>query len=286
RKLDEPEKYRDGEYSGWAPTYVDYNYGDSRPFHVPERFGHALLEVGRQEVTPPAKVFELIFKSDFNSGETRAFANGILRDECFRGPGKSLSSKAEGSPTLYLKHPLENLEDATLIMTFKLHTNGVLNYYGRTPDGWKCGACRHEMFLTQEAIEGRKRQLASEGHGLFPMFDLYDTHADKPAWKPWGRLWKGPGPWALVTGYFSEPSPSYANYPGTDWVILRTRLGVFRRDPGRSPVWPDITGQSLVPATQGYPDGLVFYASKRMSISDLVIFRGTDIEPPEKVKGV
>lgn len=288
QRLDEPEKYRDGELSAWAPTYLDYNYNDSQPFSVPERFGHVLLEVGTVEVPPPPKVFEVIYRTDFSSGEVGSFANGVLRDQSFRGPGKCLTSKPEGNTTLYLRHPLLDVQDATLIFTFRMPKDGRLGYYGRSPDGWQCGACRHEVFLTPEAVEERKKlRPYGKDIALFPTFDLYDTHADKAAWKPWGRVWKGPGPWALMTGYFSEPTIGNVMYPGKDWAVVRTRLGAFRRFTGRSSVDSRIPGQGLVPMTQGYPDGLVFFADSRsLLLGDLVIFRGVDQEPPERVRDV
>ena len=285
RPLDEPKMYRDGEYSGWAPTYSAYSYGDSRPFHHPHRFGHAVFDVGTVDVTPPRRLFEVIYRSDFDHGITQPFTNGTLRDESFRGPGRSYASQPDGKPTLYFRQPLEELEDATLIMVFRMPKDGRLYHYARTPDGWKCGASRHEFFITPEAAAARKVDQA--GFALFPTLDLYDMHADKPAWKPWGRLWKGPGPWAMVTGYFSEPSESAVIYPGTDWTILRMRLGEFRRYAGRSPKAPEIPGQILVPRGLDYPDGLVFFpAPGPLIISDLVIFRGADVEPPQRVAGI
>ena len=285
RPLDEPKRYRDGEYSGWAPTYSAYNYGDSRPFHHPHRFGHAVVDVGTVDVAPPPRLFEVIYRSDFDQGITTPFTNGTLRDESFRGPGRSYASQPGGKPTLYFRQPLEELEDATLIMVFRMPRDGRLYHYARTPDGWKCGACRHEYFITPEAAAARKVDRA--GFALFPALDLYDMHADKAAWKPWGRLWKGPGPWAMVTGYLSEPSESAVIHPGTDWTILRMRLGEFRRYAGRSPKAPEIRGQTLVPRELGYPDGLVFFpAPGPLTISDLVIFRGADVEPPQRVAGI
>jgi len=285
RPLDKPKLYRDGEYSGWAPTYSAYNYADSRPFHHPHRFGHAVLDVGTVDVAPPRRLFDVIYRSDFDSGITQPFANGILRDESFQGPGRSYASQPSGSPTLYFKQPLQDLEDVMLIMAFRLPKDGRLYHYARTPDGWKCGACRHEFFITPEAAAARKVDKA--GFALFPTLDLYDMHADKAAWKPWGRLWKGPGPWAKVTGFLSEPSESAVIHPGTDWTILRMRLGEFRRYAGRSPRAPEIPGQSLVPRGLGYPDGLVFFpAPGPVIISDLVVFRGADVEAPRPVTGI
>src|SRR5262249_59149186 len=89
-KLDAPEKYRLAEYTCWAPTYADFCgwpfYSDSRPFHLSERFGHALLEVGTQDVKPPPRLFEILFRSDFDDGKTNRFQNAALADDNFRGP--------------------------------------------------------------------------------------------------------------------------------------------------------------------------------------------------------
>jgi hypothetical protein len=285
RPLDKPHLYRDGEYSGWAPTYSAYNYSDSRPFHHPHRFGHAVLDVGTVEVAPPPRLFEVVYRSEFDRGITAPFGNGMLRDESFRGPGRSYASRPAGSPTLYFRQPLKALDDAMLIMVLRMPRNGRLYHYARTPDGWKCGACRHEFFITPEAAAARKVDQA--GFALFPALELYDMHADKAAWKPWGRLWKGPGPWAMVTGYLSEPSESAVIYPGTDWTILRMRLGEFRRYAGRSKKAPEIPGQILMPRGQDYPGGMAFFpAPGPLIISDLVVFRGADVEPPQRVAGI
>jgi hypothetical protein len=77
-------------------------------------------------------------------------------------------------------------------------------------------------------------------------------------------------------------SESAVIFPGTDWAVLRMRLGEFRRYAGRSPKAPEIPGQILVPRDLDYPGGLVFFpAPGPLLISDLVIFRGADVEPPD-----
>ena len=46
-------------------------------------------------------------------------------------------------------------------------------------------------------------------------------------------------------------------------------------------------GDRLVPRELDYPDGLVFFpAPGPLIISDLVIFRGADVEPPQRVAGI
>ena len=289
RPLDEPEKCHQGEYSAWAPTYDDYSYPNAMPFHHPEYFGHAVLEVGKKKTARPKKVFDIIYKSKFDEGVIGPWLvwrpgnpkdKPSLVDESFRGVGKSLTFPPGGPHSMLLNMPLKDLEHATLIMTFRMTKNGRLYYYGRAPDNWQCGAHRHDVFMTKEEAAMRKATVRA-GYSLFPPLNVYHTHADFLAWKPLGRLWKAPGDWALMSGYFSEPSIGSILWPGTDWCILRTRVGLFRRFHGRN------RGQALVPRDQNYPGGFTFApGGTPIRISDIVIFRGHDVEPPERVAGV
>lgn len=134
--------------------------------------------------------------------------------------------------------------------------------------------------MTQQAADERAA-IQSAGYSLYPPLNVYHTHADFLAWKPLGRRWKAPGDWALMSGYFSEPSIGSVISPGTDWCILRTRLGLFRCYHG-----PD-QGQRLVPRKQGYPGGLTFApGNSQLLLGDVVIFRGFDVEPPSRVAGL
>ena len=214
RPLDEPDKCRQGEYSAWAPTYDDYSYPNAMPFHHPEYFGHALLEVGARKTPRPKKVFEVLYRSQFDEdkiGPWLVWRPGNpedkpnLVDESFRGPGKSLTFAPGGPHSMRLNIPLKDLEHVSMIMTFRMTKNGRLSYYGRAPDNWQCGAHRHDVFMTKEAAAKRKATKRA-GYSLFPPLNVYHTHADFLAWKPLGRLWKAPGGWALMSGYFSEPT--------------------------------------------------------------------------------
>jgi len=258
-KLKDPTKYREGEDTAWSPTYCHSS-------HIVQRFGHVVLEVAAADVDVPERLFEVIFRADFDDGRVGPFENGAIAEENFRGPGKCLAPKG-GAGALYFRQPLRELDDVTLIMALKMPNNGRLYYYGRAPDNEQCEADRHEVFVTPE--EARKRK--------FPAMDDYDTHGSMMAWKSHGRLRAFPGPWAMMTGHFSEPSIGSVMFPGTHWVILRTRLGQFRRQ----------TSQGMVPPEQNYPNGLVFHAGKDpFLIDELVIFRGADLEPPARVSGV
>jgi len=258
-KLKDPAAYREGEDTAWAPTLCHSS-------HVVQRFGHALLEAGTAEVKPPDKLFEVLFRANFDDGKVGPFEDAEIANQSFRGPGKCIQPKG-GSGTIYFRHGIETLDDVTLIMALRMPQNGRLYYYGRAPDDEQCEADRHEVFMTPEEAKQRK----------FPAMDDYDTHGSMMAWKSHGRLVKFPGPWAVMTGHFSEPSIGSVMSPGTDWVILRTRLGQLRRQ----------TSQGLVPPEQGYPKGLVFHAGREpYQIDDFIIFRGADLEPPARVAGL
>jgi predicted esterase len=301
-KLEEPKKYRLAEYTCWSPTMADFCgwpfYSDSRPFHFAERFGRVQLEVGAKVDVPPVARFEVLFKSDFDNGEVGAFQKAVLHEDNYRGQGKSLGF-ADVENTIRLAQPLENLDDVTLLLTLKMpHVDPQtspgwnkgplfhqrLSVFGEAPDGRRCGAERYEIFLSPEMAAARTKTIEEAHQKQFGggTFELYDTHADMLRWKPCGRVRKGPGPWAMVEGFFAEPSPGQVRWPGTDWTIVRLRLGTFRRDPGPN------QGQRLVPREQNYPKGLIFTAlpQEDVRMDDVVIFRGDDQEPPSRVSGV
>ncbi len=258
-KLKYPAAYREGEDTAWSPTLCHTS-------HIVQRFGHAVLEAGTVDVKPPEKLFEVLFRANFDDGKVGPFEDAEIADESFRGPGKCIRPKG-GAGTIYFRHTLENLDDVTMLMALRMPQDGRLYYYGRAPDDEQCEADRHEVFMTTEAAAKRK----------FPAMDDYDTHGSMMAWKSHGRLCKFPGPWAMMTGHFSEPSIGSVMQPGTDWVILRTRIGQFHRQ----------TSQGMVPMEQGYPKGLVFHAGKEpYLIDDFIVFRGMDLEPPKQVTGL
>jgi hypothetical protein len=291
-KLDRAKDYRLPEHTAWAPTMAEFSgwpfYADSRPFHIAERFGHAVLEVGTQEVTPPARLFEVIVKVDFDDGGAGPFQGGAIFDENFRGPGKSLGFP-EGKNQIRLAQPLQDLDDVTLIFTYKRTVTKLpyephLSVTGDAPDGKWCGPERYEIFLPPEMADARMKMLDEYHRGKYQggIFELYDTHADMVRWKPCGRVRPGPGGWAMVEGYFSEPSCGQIRWPMGEWVIVRIRPALFRRQPGPQ------QGQRLVPLSQNYPNGLLFRANPKdnVRIDDVIIFRGADVEPPQRVGGL
>ena len=257
-RLKEPENYREGEDTSWSPTYCHSS-------HIAQRFGHAVLEVGAKPVAPPEKLFELIYRSDFNGGETAGWSGVTVVEDNFRGEGRCIAPK-DGTGAIQFAVPLRDLDDVTLIMAIRMPKDGRLYYYGRAPDSEQCDADRHEIFMTKAAIEARK----------FPALHDYDTHGSMMAWKSHGRRRKGPGAWEMMTGHFSEPSIGSVMSPGTDWAVLRTRLGMMRRQ----------RSQGLVPPSQNYPRGLTFASGRAYLIDEVVVFRGMDLDPPERVGGV
>jgi len=257
-RLKDPSKYREGEDSSWSPSYCY----DS---HIAERFGHAVLAVGAADVKPPEKLFEVIYRADFDDGRAAGWNGVKVVDQNFRGPGKCIAPTG-GKGAIHFGRPLKDLDDVTLIMAFKMPANGRLYYYGRAPDNMQCEADRHEVWMP--AAQAAKRK--------FPHLHDYDTHGSMMAWKSHGRLRPWPGPWKMMTGHFSEPSIGSVMSPGTDWCILRTRVGQFRRQ----------HQQNVVPISQNYPRGLTFATGSAFLIDDFLIFRGTDVEPPKAVTGV
>jgi hypothetical protein len=289
-KLDEPDKYRQAEYTCWSPTMADFCgwpfYADSRPFHIAQRFGHAVLEVGTQDVAAPAKKFEVLYRSDFAGGQLGPFKNAVLVDDDSRGT-KCLTF-ADGQNRIQFAQPLEDLDDVTLMLVFKLKEQVLpvqhLSITGKAPDGIWCGAERYEFLISKEEAETRSKFLEEyhkEKYGDGP-YRLYDTHADMVRWKPCGGVRKGPGPFALVEGFFAEPSGGQVRWPGKDWVIARIRPALFRRAPQPK------QGQKLVPLSQNYPDGLTLSANPRdgFRLAEMIVFRGVDTEPPARVTGV
>ena len=258
-RIPNPQKYRIGEDTAWSPTYCESS-------HVAQRFGHAVLEAGTVDVPPAAKPFEVIYKSDFDDGKVTGWWNAkAVADENFRGAGKCLAPKA-GSGAVQFRPALKNMDDVTLIYALKMPGDGRFSYYGRAGDNEQCEADRHEVLITAETAKARK----------WPAMDEWHTHASKMAWRPMGKLWKGPGPWKMMTGHFSEPSIGNVMWPGTDWVVVHTRLGMLRRQ----------RSQGLVPMTQDYPRGFTFAAGKPYFLDNVVIFRGADVQPPRPVTGV
>ena len=256
--LKDPGKYREGEDTSWSPTWCESS-------HIAQRFGHAVLEVGTTEVPPPEKLIEVIYKSDFDDGKTAGWSGVKAAEENFRGAGKCIAP-AKGTGAIQFTKRLRNLDDVTLIYCLKMPQDGRLYYYGRAPDGEQCEADRHEVFTTKAAADARH----------FPKLHDYDTHGSMMAWRSHGRLRKVPGPWSMMTGHFSEPSIGSVMSPGTDWVIVRTRLGMMRRQ----------RSQGLVPMSQNYPRGLTFAAGKPYFLDHVVVFRGADLEGPQQVTGV
>jgi len=257
-KIPNPENYREGEDTAWSPTWCESS-------HVCQRFGHAVLEAGTVAVKPPEKLFELIYRSGFDDGKVAGFSGVKVADDSFRGPGKCIAP-AGGSGAVQFTQALKDMDDVTLIYALKMTADGRLYYYGRAPDNEQCEADRHEVFMTPEAADARK----------WAGLDEWSTHASKMAWRSHGRRRRGPGPWAMMTGHFSEPSIGSVMFPGTDWVLVRTRLGMLRRQ----------RSQGLVPMTQNYPRGLTFASGSPYRMDEVIIFRGVDVEAPERVTGV
>lgn len=255
----EPAKYREGEDTSWAPTGCESS-------HIIQTWGHALLEAGTVDVAPPAKVFELIYKSDFDAGQIGPFSGAELKDEGFPAPGKCIAPTKDSKGAIHFGKELTDIDDATLLMVFRMPADGRLYFFTRDKDSEQCDADRNEVFISPAAAAARK----------FLGRTLYDTHSDKMAWKTNGRLEGAPGPWKMMTGHFGESSIGSIISPGKDWCVLRTRLGQLRRQ----------RSQGMMPLGSSYPRGLTVATGDAYQIADFVVFRGRDVKAPETPAGV
>ena len=97
-------------------------------------------------------------------------------------------------------------------------------------------------------------------------------------WKPCGRVRQGAGAVGDGRGLLRRAEPRPGALAGQGLGDRPHPAGPFRRAPQPK------QGQRLVPRDQNYPNGLTFTASPATAsgIDDVIIFRGVDVEPPER----
>ncbi|KKL88242.1 hypothetical protein LCGC14_1926670, partial [marine sediment metagenome] len=254
--VDEPDKLRMSEDTGWSPTLSDSS-------HWPERFGHAVFEVGRKKTTPPAKLFELIAREDFASGKPGKFSKGKVVDGGYMGVGKALRLSADEGATL-LQVPLTKFRDVQILATIKgvggsgayWHTFGSM--YGSN----KCCA-RQVTTLTRDHAR------------LAPTFNYCDG-AGRIDYTSKGMADPYYAGFVKHLSWFSEPTIGRIFFGGPKhWAVAYTRVGDLqtqhphnkRIDPGRD----RIGGWFFHPA-----------GANAIMISDAVVFRGIDNVPPKR----
>ena len=258
--VDFPEKLRFSEDTGWAPTYSDSS-------HWPAFFGHAALQAGTVETPPPGKLFELIAREDFSSGQRGRFTAGEVVDGGYMGVGKSLEVQAAGGATLFAV-PLTKFRDVQLIATIQ-GVDGPGAYwhtFGKMYGSNKCCA-RQVTTLVRDAVT------------LSPSFNYCDG-AGRIDWTSLGMADPYYAGFRKHLSWFSEPSIGRIFFGGPKhWAVAYARLGDLQtQHPHNKRIDPDADG---LPGWFFHPQ-----SGKAIRISDAVLFRGLDVEPPEAPAGV
>ena len=256
--VDEPDKLRFAEDTGWAATLSDTS-------HVPARFGHALLEVGTKKTPAPEKLFELIAREDFSSGKRGKFSKGTVVDGGYMGVGKALRL-AEKEVTVF-QVPLRKFRDVQLLITFKSDSGGMYwHTFGKMYGTNKC-CPRQVTTLTRDAVR------------LAPTFNYCDG-AGRIDYTSSGMADPYYAGFRKHLSWFSEPTIGRIHFGGPKhWAVAYVRVGDLQtQHPHNKRVDPD---RDSIP-------GWFFHASGggTVSIADAVMFRGLDCEPPEKVTGL
>ena len=256
--VDEPDKLRFAEDTGWAATLSDTS-------HTPTRFGHALLESGTRNTPAPKNVFELIAREDFANGERGKFSKGTVVDGGYMSAGKALRL-AEKEVTLF-QVPLRKFRDVQLLIAFKSDSGGMYwHTFGKMYGTNKCCA-RQVTTLTRDPARLAPTVNYCDGAGRI---DYTSSGMADPYYAGFGKH----------LSWFSEPTIGRIHFGGPKhWAVAYIRVGELQtQHPHNKRVDPE---RDSIP-------GWFFHASGggTVTIADAVMFRGLDCQPPEKVTGL
>ena len=257
---DDPDAYRPGEETGWAATLSPFA-------HLPVRFGHAALEVGTKDTAPPAKRFELIAREDFADGTRGRFTKGTVEPGGYMGAGNALRFKVTEGATLF-QAALKDFGDVQIIATLKAEggQNIYWHSFGKMWGDNKCCArqvttlCRDPVPLDPSFTycDGAGRMKATAEGVADPYHAGFRKHLSWYAEPTIGRI------------YFAGPR---------HWAVAYARVGeMITQNPHCYNVYPE---QDELPGWFFHPAGRY-----DILISDVVMFRGVDNEPPARVGNV
>jgi len=257
--VDEPDKLRLAEDTGWARTLSDTS-------HVPWRFGHAVLQVGARQTAAPDAVFELIAREDFSSGKKGRFSEGEVVDAGYMGVGKALRLP-KGKVTVF-QAPLRKFRDVSLLAVVKAEGGRGIYWhtFGKMYGTNKCCA-RQVTTLTRDAVI------------LPPSFNYCDGagRIDATAKGVADRYYAG---FSKHLSWFSEPTIGRIHFAGPKhWAVVHTCVGDLQtQHPHNKRIDPD---RDSLP-------GWFFHSAGGYDIliSEAVLFRGMDNVPPERVENV
>ncbi|PCJ59017.1 MAG: hypothetical protein COA79_11705 [Planctomycetota bacterium] len=258
--VDRPDLMRLSEDSAWAPTNSD-------SYHLPEQFGHAIFTVGSIKTPTPKRIFELVSKEDFSSGNRGAFSAGEIIDGGFAGAGKSLLIKP-GQVARYGKsfNDLQKLE-VLVFAKAKNHSQIYWHSFGEIYGNNKM--CWSQVdTLTRDEVRLPPLYTYNDGSGRIEataegIADPY--HAGYTKHLSW----------------FSEATMGRVHFAGPKhFAVLRSRFGNMQtQHPHNKRIQPN----------KDKLKGVFIHSSSKnqeIVIGGIVIFRGKDIEPPEKVTGI
>jgi len=257
---DDPDVYRPGEETGWAAALSPYP-------QLPIRFGHAVLEGGSKKTPPPARLFELIGREDFADGTRGRFTQGTVEPGGYMGVGKALRFPQKLGATLF-RAPLKDFRDVQILATVKAEGGrGVYwHSFGKMWGDNKCCArqvttlCRDFMSLDPAFTycDGAGRMKATAEGLADPYYAGFGKHLSWYAEPSIGRI------------YFAGPQ---------HWAVAYARVGeMITQNPHCHNVYPD---KDELPGWFFHPAGRY-----DILISDVVMFKGVDSAPPERVANV
>ena len=258
--MDDPDRYRPAEETGWAATLSPY-------FHLPVRFGHAVLEAGTVKGAPPARLFERIAREDFRSGTRGRFTKGTVEPGGYMGVGNALRFKQKEGVTIF-QVPLKGFRDVQILAILKAEggRNIYWHTYGKIWGTHKCCA-RQVTTLTRDFVPLDPSFTYCDGAGRMKsscegLSDRYYAGLNKHL------------------SWYGEPSIGRIYFAGPkQWAVAYARVGeMITQNPHCKPVYPE---KDELPGWFFHPGG-----PYDILISDVVMFKGVDNQPPAKVTGV
>jgi len=257
---DDPDLFRPGEETGWVVA--------TSPFlDRPTRFGHLVLETGVVKTPPPLKRFELIAREDFASGKPGKFTQGTVEPGGYMGAGNALRFPQKLGATLF-RAPMKDFADVQIIAT--LRADGGRNIYWHTfGKMWGDNKCcaRQVTTLTRDAPALEASFTYCDGAGRM-------KYTSEGVADPYHAGFRKHLSW------YAEPTIGRIHIAGPKhWAVCHARVGeMITQNPHCRNVYPD---KDEVPGWFFHPAGRY-----DILISDAVLFRGTDDEPPEAPKNV
>jgi len=258
--VDEPDKLRPAMDAAWAQTLSDLS-------HVPRRFGHAVLAAGTTPTPPPETLFEVVAREDFADGTKGKFSKGEVVDGGYMGVGKALLFKPGQGATLF-RAPLTKFRDVQLLAVLRARGGSGVYWhtFGKIYGSNKCCA-RQVTTITRDFTRLAPTFNYCDGGGTL---DVNSSGVADPYYAGFRKH----------VSWCTEPTIGRIHFAGPDhWAVAYTRVGQMKtQHPHNRAVDPD---RDSIP-------GWFFHASGDydLLISEAVMFRGSDWEPPARPGGL